>query len=266
MSKLVLQGLLKHRHLIWSLALREIQGRYRGSFGGVVWSFINPLIMLGVYTFVFSFVFQARWGASSGSRVEFALILFLGMITYGVFAETVNRSPSLIVSSPNLVKKVVFPLEVLPIVVLIAAVFHLLISLVAWTIIYVAFIGVPWPTFLLFPFVLAPLLLVTLGVSWIFASIGVFIRDATQFVAIFTTILLFVSPIFYPISALPEDYRFVLWLNPLTPVIEQVRAVAYWGALPDPLSWAISVLVGFVTAGVGYFFFQKTRKGFSDVL
>jgi lipopolysaccharide transport system permease protein len=222
--------------------------------------------MLGVYTFVFSFVFQARWGASSSSRVEFALILFIGMITYGVFAETVNRSPSLIVSSPNLVKKVVFPLEVLPIAVLIAAVFHLLIGLVAWTVIYVAFIGVLRPTFLLFPFVLAPLLLMTLGVSWIFASIGVFVRDATQFVTIFTTILLFMSPIFYPISALPEDYRFVLWLNPLTPVIEQVRAVAYWGALPDGLSWAISMLVGIVMAGIGYFFFHRTRKGFADVL
>jgi lipopolysaccharide transport system permease protein len=266
MATQALGRLLRHRHLIWSLAIREIQGRYRGSFGGIVWSFFTPLIMLAVYTFVFSVVFEARWGTASGSKIDFALILFLGMITYNVFAETVNRSPSLIVSNANLVKKVVFPLEVLPIVVLSAAVFHMLVSLLAWTLIYLVFIGLPQPTFLLFPLVLAPLLLVTLGLSWIFASIGVFIRDATHFVTISTTILLFMSPVFYPISALPENYRFVLWLNPLTPSIEQMRAVVYWGALPNPWSWSASALIGIAAAGVGYVFFQKTRKGFADVL
>jgi lipopolysaccharide transport system permease protein len=258
--------LCSYRHLILSLIHREIQGRYRGSLVGVFWSFITPLLMLVVYTFVFSVVFQSRWNAKSDSKTEFALVLFAGFIVFNFFSECLNRAPSLITSNVNYVKKVVFPLEILPIVIVGAALFHLLVSLVAWILAYIVFIGPPHPTIVFFPFVLMPLIALVLGITWFFASIGVYVRDSPHLISFITTILMFLSPIFYPIDRIPEQYQFALWLNPLTPAIEQFRAILYWGEMPDPLMLAKSALASAIVAALGYAWFQKTRKGFADVL
>lgn len=186
--------------------------------------------MLAVYTFVFSVVFQARWGAGSESKTEFALLLFAGLMMFNLFAECINRAPSLILSNTNYVKKVVFPLEILPAVTLLSALFHGLISLGVWLLAYLVF-GLPHATALYLPLIVLPFVLFILGLSWALASLGVFLRDVSQFIGVVTMTLMFLSPIFYPATALPEDYRHLLYLNPLTPVIEQTRDVLFWGKL-----------------------------------
>lgn len=259
-------SLWRNRDLTVALTKREVVGRYRGSFMGILWSFFNPVFMLAVYTFVFSVVFKARWSGGSESRTEFALVLFAGMIVFALFSECVNRAPSLILANVNYVKKVVFPLEILPFISLGAAAFHLLVSVAVWLIFYLIFFGVPHSTVLLLPIVLLPLVLFTLGLSWMLASLGVYLRDVGQIVGVFTTALLFLSPIFYPVTALPAEYQTLLHLNPLTPVIEQTRQVLVWGKLPDFGFWTAAMAAGAAVAWLGFAWFQKTRKGFADVL
>lgn len=264
--KEMLASLWRNRSLILALAKREVLGRYRGSAMGLLWSFFNPLFMLSVYTFVFSVVFRARWNTGSDSKTEFALVLFAGLIVFNLFAECINRAPGVIISNVNYVKKVVFPLEVLPFVTLVSGLFHAAISLGVWLLAYILFFGIPHATVLFLPLILMPLLLLVMGLSWTLASLGVYVRDVTQFITILTTVLMFVSPIFYPASALPDAYRSVLYLNPLTTVIEQLRAVLYFGRSPDFVLLAIYCGAALLIASLGFAWFQKTRKGFADVL
>lgn len=259
-------SLWRNRSLIHASAKREVLGRYRGSALGLLWSFFNPLFMLTVYTFVFSEVFKARWSAGSESKTEFALVLFAGLIVFNLFAECISRAPGLILSNPNYVKKVVFPLEILPFVGLLSAAYHMLISLIVWIVAYVILSGLPHTTVLLLPLIVLPFALFIMGLSWALASLGVFLRDVSQFIGVAVTTLMFLSPIFYPASALPETYRHILYLNPLTPVIEMTREVLYWGKLPDFALLGIYWLATVLIAWLGFAWFQKTRKGFADVL
>ena len=261
-------SLWRHRGLVAALVKREVAGRYRGSMLGILWSVVQPLLMLSVYTFVFSIVFKARWRQDTApvSQAEFALVLFAGLLVFNLFAECVNRAPGLIVSNVNFVKKVVFPLELMPCVALGTALFHAGISLLVWLVAYTLLIGPPHATLLLFPLVLLSLVLFILGVSWMLASLGVFLRDTGQMVGMVTTVLLFLSPIFYPVDALPERARALLMLNPLTPVIEQTREVLLWGRVPEWHVMAGTLALGALVACVGFAWFQKTRHGFADVL
>jgi len=262
----IFDSLWRNRELIKASAKREVLGRYRGSTMGLMWSFFNPLLMLSVYTFVFSVVFNARWGIEGGSKTEFALLLFAGLIIFNLLAECINRAPTLIVSNVNYVKKVVFPLEILPWVILLSALFHGMVSFGVWVLAYALLFGIPKITVLYLPLIILPFTLLVMGMSWALASLGVFLRDVSQFIGVITTVLLFVSPVFYPISALPEEYRHYLYLNPLTTVIEQTRNVVFWGTSPDFLLIGVYWLASISIAWLGFAWFQKTRKGFADVL
>lgn len=262
----MLASLWRNRELIKVCATREVLGRYRGSSAGLLWSFFNPVFMLAVYTLVFSGVFKARWSGGSDSKTEFSLVLFAGLIVFNIFSECFARAPSLIVSNVNYVKKVVFPLEVLPFVTLLSAVFHGAISLGVWILAYFIFFGLPHVTVLYIPLILLPFLFFVMGLSWALASLGVFLRDVSQFIGVVTTVLMFLSPIFYPASALPESYRKLMYLNPLTPVIEQTRDVLFWGKSPDFFMLGIFWLAAAIVAWLGFAWFQKTRNGFADVL
>ncbi|MDD2031072.1 ABC transporter permease [Pseudomonas sp. 39167] len=262
----LIASLWRNRSMITALVQREVVGRYRGSFMGILWSFFNPVFMLVVYTFVFSVVFKARWTGGSDSKTEFALILFAGLIMFNLFAECLNRSPTLILSNANYVKKVVFPLEILPWVAVGSALFHMAISLVVWLIAYTFLFGMPHLTVLLFPLIVLPLIFLIMGLTWALASLGVYLRDVAQFIGILTTVLMFLSPIFYPASALPEKYQHLLMLNPLTPTIEYAREVLFWGRVPDFTILSIYLTGSMVIAWLGFAWFQKTRKGFADVL
>lgn len=260
-------SLWRNRQLIIQMTRREVVGRYRGSIMGLAWSFFNPILMLVVYTFVFSVVFKAKWGGGGEqSQAGFAIVLFVGMIVHGLFAEMVNRAPGMILANVNYVKKVVFPLEILPVVGLGAALFHSLISLgVLLAAILLTNGSLAW-TAVFFPLVILPLLVATLGVAWFLVSIGVFVRDVGQITGMLTTVLMFISPVFYSVSALPERFQFWLMLNPLTFMIEQSRAVMIFGKLPDWTGLGIYTIASLVIAWSGFWWFQKTRKGFADVL
>ena len=256
----------RNRSLTRALIKREVVGRYRGSVLGILWSFFNPVFMLSIYTFFLSVVFKARWHSGNDSKTEFAIVLFAGMLVFNLFAETTNRSPGLIMSNVNYVKKVVFPLEILPWVSIGSALFHALISLGAWLIFYTFIFGVPHATAFLLPLVILPLILLTLGLSWFLASLGVYLRDVGQIVGIVTTALMFLTPVFYRITSLPAEYQQLLMLNPLTPAVQQARAVLVWGKIPDLGYFAVYFLVSLFVAWLGFAWFQKTRKGFADVL
>lgn len=262
----MVRSLWRHRELAAAMVQREVVGRYRGSVMGLLWSFFNPAFMLVIYTFVFSVVFKARWNVGSDSKTEFALVLFAGLIMFNLFAECLNRSPSLILSNASYVKKVVFPLEMLPWVALGSALFHALISLAVWLVAYAVLFGVPHLTVLYLPLVMLPLLLLIMGVSWFLASLGVYLRDVSQIIGVISTVLMFLSPVFYSGAALPEEYRQLLQLNPLTPVIEQAREVLFWGRAPDFAALSVYLLASALLAWLGFAWFQKTRKGFADVI
>lgn len=257
----------RNRSLVWQMTRREVVGRYQGSILGLAWSVFNPILMLVIYTFVFNVVFKARWsGVGEENKVSFAVVLFVGLIIHGLFAECVNRAPGLIIYNANYVKKVVFPLEILPVVAMGATLFHTLANLlVLLCIFFVVNFQLHWTSFL-FPIVAFPLIVGTLGVGMFLASLGVFLRDISQTVGLLTTVMLFLSPVFFPVSALPKEIQFWIILNPLTFIIEQSREILIWGRLPNWSGLTIYMSASLVVAWAGYWWFQKTRKGFADVL
>jgi lipopolysaccharide transport system permease protein len=255
-----------HRQLLLEMTRREIVRRYRGSVLGAVWLLLAPLLMLGVYAFVFGVVFQVRWGGVGDSKAMFAAVLFCGVSVFAVFADVLNRSPVLIVENTNYVKKVVFPLEILSYVAVLAASLHFLFSLAVLLVFTTVSIGFPSASVLALPLVLIPFLLVLVGLSWVVAAFGVFLRDVAQVTGFVTTALMFLSPVFYPITAVPEDYRHLLWLNPMSHVVEMLRAVVLFGQWPDwhqLVSWW-AVAMG--TMFLGHAIFRRLRGGFADVL
>ena len=260
------RSLWTNRQLIARMGQREIIGRYKGSAMGLAWSFITPLFMLAIYTFVFSVVFQARWGTSEESKTQFAVVLFAGLIVHTLFSDVINRAPQLVLGNVNYVKKVVFPLEILPVVQLLSATFHALVSVAVLIAAQLVFQGSLPITALLLPVVLLPFLLLTLGLAWCLASLGVFVRDVGQTISLITSVMLFMSPVFFPVQSLPPALQPWMHLNPLTFVIEQVREVVVWGRLPDWHGLAVYSLASIATAWLGFAWFQKTRKGFADVL
>lgn len=264
----LLRSASRNRDLLRQLTWREVIGRYRGSMLGLAWSFVTPFLMLLIYTFVFAVVFGARWGIEreGSSTTSFAVVMFIGIMIHGVFSDAVNRAPSLILDNTNYVRRVVFPLELLPVIALGSVLFHMLVSLAVWILVALFVFGsLPWTTLLL-PLVIAPLLIGTLGVCWILASLGVYVRDVGQTVGILTTAMLFLAPVFYPLDALPVAFRPLILANPLTFIIEQARDVLVWGRMPSPGGLAIYWVLALLTAQLGFWWFQKTRKGFADVL
>jgi len=262
----MITGILHNRQLIYQLVKRDIEARYKGSAIGMLWSLFHPIVMLAIYTFVFSFVFQARWDTGSENKTDFALVLFIGMIVHSLLAENISRAPSLIIGNVNYVKKVVFPLEILPWIALGTTLFHSVISLSVWAAFYfLVNQNFHW-TALFLPLVLVPLILFSIGFSLMFAAMGVFLRDIGQITGILATVLLFLCPIFYPISILPETFQIYMYLNPLTVIVEQAREVLLWGHVPNWKHLGFSFVSSLAIASIGYYIFQKTRPGFADVL
>lgn len=262
---LMLTSFWEHRELLRELVKRDIMNRYQGSFGGACWSFAYPLFMLGVYTLVFGTFFRMRWGGA-GSTLEFSLVLFSGLIIFNFFSECLNRAPGLVAGQPNYVKKVVFPLEIYPWVAVGSAFFNAVVSFAAWMIFYGILHGAPSASLLLLPLVVAPLIPVVLGLGWILSSIGVYVRDIAQVVGIATQALMFLSPVFFSLDAVPEKLRGLMLLNPLTFIMVEARRVMLQGELPDFSGLAVYLLAALIFSWAGFALFQKLRDGFSDVI
>ena len=256
-----------NRQLVTQMTKREVVSRYRGSLIGLAWSFFNPLLMLAIYTFVFSIVFKARWGVTEeNSRAGFAVILFVGIIIHGVLSECILKAPELVLNNVSYVKRIMFPLEILPWVVVGSALFHALVSLVVLLVAQLVLgHGIPW-TVILFPLVMLPLVFTALGFTWLIASTSVYVRDLRMVTGLFTTALMFLAPVFYPLSALPQEFRGLVMLNPLTFIIEEGRKVLITGDLPNWPGLMIYSVMAVAFAWLGYWWFQRTRNGFADVI
>ncbi len=254
--------------LLISLTQRDVIARYKSSILGIFWSLITPLLMLGVYTFIFGSVFQAKWSSpKTGETVEsFAVTLFSGLIIFQLFADVISRCPNLIVDNKNLVTKIVFPVEILMPSIVLSALFHFLVNLIVLCVFQILLLGYIPLESLLLPIIVFPVCLLMLGLGWFLSSIGVFLRDINQFIGTLLTAMLFLSPIFYPLSALPEWLQPWLLLNPLSVPVEAARNILIFSTFPDftalLIYWAISIAIAFF----GYFVFMRARKGFSDVL
>jgi lipopolysaccharide transport system permease protein len=258
--------LVKDAPLALTLIRRGIEQRYRGSVLGVLWAFLTPLLMLTVFTLVFGVIFQSRWAGQTDNIYQFAIVLFAGITTYTLFSEVVGGAPVLIAAQPNLVKKVVFPLEILPVIAVGEALFQALIAYGLLIVMNTVFGQGFHFSCLALPLLLIPLLLTALGVSWFLAALGVFVRDISQFIQPLLTALLFMSAVFYPVSSLPESIRGAMVYNPIAIAIEMVRNALVFGTLPDGQTLAGSLVVSLIIATLGYMFFQKTKRGFADVL
>jgi lipopolysaccharide transport system permease protein len=261
---LFVNSLVDNWRLILRMTKRDVVGRYRGSLFGIVWSFFNPLLMLAVYSFVFGLVFKAKWGTDT--TINFAVILFTGLIFHGFLGECIGRAPGIIVANATYVKKVVFPLDTLIWVSVFSSLFHFFISLFILMLALIAFSqSIPW-TWVYLPFVLLPLFFVCLGISWLLASLGVFIRDIAQMTGIVVTILLFLCPIVYPLEVIPEVYQKYILMNPLTIIVEQARAILVFGKAPDFMSLFLYGVAAVIFCQLSYLWFSKTKRGFADVL
>lgn len=264
----IFRSIHSNRNLILNMTRREIKKKYQGTFLGLAWSFISPLLMLLVYTFVFTVVFKSRWGNSNGeeNQFEFVVTLFAGLIVFNLFSELLNQSPLLIVNNVNYVKRVVFPLEVLSIILAGSALFNALVNVIVLLIMQLILRGQIPVTVVFFPVVFLPVLLLGLGASWFFSSLGVYIRDIGQILGFLTTILLFTSAVFFPVSAIPQNYQQLLKLNPLVVLIEEARNVLVYGIFPNWIALLFLSVLSSLVAWIGFWWFQKARKGFADVL
>lgn len=261
-----LDALLRYPSLTVELTKRDIQGRYRGASFGMGWSLISPFLLLLIYTFAFGTVMGGRWPQAHDQGTSFSIILFAAIIVHSFFAECLTKAPLLIVSNPNFVKRVVFPLEILPWPMVLSALFHVLMNTGIFILLRLVMDGAFSWTIVFLPVVLLPLVVLSLGMSWMLASLGVYLRDIAQVTGVASMAFLFLSSALMPVEAVDARYRWVFLANPLTFIIDQARDVMLWGDLPDWKGLAIYMLVAVVVMYAGLAWFRATRKGFADVL
>lgn len=265
MKNSVFQVVWRHRSLVLELVKREFSGRYRGSFGGVFWSLAQPLFMLSVYTLAFGVILKTRWGFS-GDTKDYAFMLFAGLIVFNTFSECLRRAPTLVTSNPNFVKKVVFPLELLPIVMVVAAIAHALISILVWLAGYMLIYGAPKLTLLYFPIILLAFLPILLGLGWLLAALGVIVRDVDQLTGMISHALLFLTPIFFSIDAAPAILQRALMINPLTFIVDQFRQAMFVGIAPDLRGLAVYLVLATAFSAASLFIFRRLRSSFADLV
>ncbi|MFH1114444.1 MAG: ABC transporter permease [Pseudomonadota bacterium] len=259
--------LMKHRELISLFAWREFEGKYKGTYLGLVWAFLSPLLSLAVYFFVFSIVLGTKFSSMEGAgRTDFALILFGGIVVYNIFAVSASKAPLSIAEQTSFVKKVVFPLEILPVAALCASLLNAVLGLSMLIPALLVFSPKISSTLYLFPLVLIPMAAFSLGVSWLLGSLGVFAKDLGQAMAILLQLLFFASPVLYPLSAVPESLQGFMRLNPLTTILENTRRTLVLGQGLEWAWWAVITVVSLVVMQLGYVWFMKTKRYFADVM
>lgn len=262
----MLKTLYKNSYLVKQLVKKDIQSRYQGSVLGVLWSFIVPILMLCIYTFIFSEVFEAKWDIDTSDKYQFALVLFCGLCAFNLVGEVMNRSTVLIASNTNYVKKVIFPLEILPVVITLSSLFTCVVSfailIVAKIILYHDISSTLW---LIIP-MFVPLVVLAVGLGLFISALSVYLKDVGNVISVIVTVLMYLSPVFFPLSAVPEDFRGVCEMNPMTYIIENFRNVVLYGEMIDWGYYGISCLVAFVFYIIGKIVFMRAKEGFADVL
>ncbi len=263
----LIKSIYINRDLVIQLTKRNILLKYRGSLLGFFWSFLQPLIQLAIYTFAFSFVFKAKWGLPDENHFDFALILFASLTVFNLLGESMREAPYLILSHASYVKKVVFPLELLSVSSVLTVLFNTMISLLIFILIF-AFLGgtkIPGSIFML-PFILIPLVFLSVAASFFISSLCVYFRDIAQVVGNAITILLFVSPVFFSLDRISSKYHWIMLLNPLTHILDSSRKVMIFGGYPQITYISVYWIFSIIVLAVGFWWFQRTRVSFADII
>jgi lipopolysaccharide transport system permease protein len=255
----------EHSGLIRSMVRRDLTSRYKGSIMGLAWAFITPAVMIVIFTLIFQGIFNARFGAQEG-YLSYGIHLFCGLLPWLAFSDGIQRSTTSLIENVNLVKRVVFPIEALPVNVALSALVNQMIGTVILIVAALIVEQTVRPTVLLLPLLMAPQLLATIGLGWLMASLGVFIRDMPQFNQLAMSAWLYLTPIFYPENKIPEGFRWVVNLNPMAPLIRSYRRILLEGRLPDWRGLMITLVFALVCFIFGYWWFERTKKAFADVL
>lgn len=256
----------RHRNLTRELVRNEILGRYRGASFGMLWSLLSPFMMLVVYAIAFGSILKGRWPQVGDTHAEFGLVIFVGIFVHGFFGECFTRAPRLMLDNANYVKRVVFPLDILPWTMVLSALFHLAMNVLVFCLLSFFVYRQLSPLVILLPVVLAPLVLLTVAVSWVVSSLGVYLRDIMQVAPVVSTAMFFLSSAIVPVQAVPEQYQLLFHLNPLTFFIDQAREVALWGRPPDWAGLGLYAIGGLVAVFLAHAWFRRTSRGFADVL
>ncbi|MBV1774740.1 ABC transporter permease [Burkholderiaceae bacterium DAT-1] len=259
-------GLSWKLDLLLNLARRDVDARYRGSFLGFFWSFINPLAMLGAYAFVFGMVFKVRWtGAGSGNSPEFVAMIFSGLLIFNLFAEVLHRSVQVMAENVNYVKKVVFPLDILPVSLVLSGVIHAFIAFALLLVVVAITLGLHWSA-LLAVFYWIGYLFFLIGTAYCVAAIAVYVPDTKHVVTFLCAFMQFMSPVFYPVSAVPESFRWLMQLSPITFPIEGIRSCLIHGEAVNTMPLVAYVLLTILFAYLGRAFFMRLKGGFADAI
>jgi lipopolysaccharide transport system permease protein len=262
-----LSNYLNNKFLVYSFLKREIIQRYKGSFFGLIWSILNPLFMLLIYTFIFSEVFNVRWESNSTSKIEFGLMIFSGLMIFNIFSDCLSKSPYLILNNSNYVKKIIFPTEILVYSIVGSALFHFLVNLIVFGGIYFfTYNKIQTSIFFFLPLIIFSYLLFIMGICLVYSALTVFVRDFANFNQILITIFLFASPIFYPISMIPENYHFIFNLNPLSFPIESFRNIVFFNEIPQISSFFLYLSFSILIFSIGVKLFMKLRPHFPDFI
>ena len=257
---------IKNKDLISILLIREIAYKFKGSFLGILWMILTPIILIVIFTFIFGEVFDIKWMDIPESKEYFALILFSGLMVFNFFAESISKAPLLFVTNSSYIKKIIFPLEILPIVSVLSSSVQLIVSFVVWVAFYLIIVGTPNLNILLLPIIMLPFVFILFGLTFLFSTLGVFVRDTNNIINLITTLLLFLSPIFYPISVIPEQYQLYIYLNPVAYQIELTRDLMMWGNTPNLISFLIYFILAFMFYLLTLKFFSNNKDRFIDVM
>jgi lipopolysaccharide transport system permease protein len=257
-------GLFRHHYLISQFVRRDVLLKYRGSYLGIGWSFLYPLLLLAAFTLIFGGVLGARWGGQK-SQLELALFIYCGLVVFTPFAEIASTTPRLLHANQVYVKKILFPTEILPVIALLSASVHACVNL-GILIIAAACAGQLHATTLLLPIILLPVWLLTLGAAWFLAAAGCFVRDLVHVMPVLTQLLLFLSPVFYPADVAPPLLRQFHMISPLAVAIQDTRAALLDGTAPRWDIWLAMLITGMLVAVLGYLFFCRSKEEFADVL
>lgn len=262
----MLKTLYKNSYLLKQLVKKDIKQRYQGSVLGILWSFIVPILMLIIYTFIFSEVFQAKWDIDTSDKYQFALVLFCGLCVFNLVGEVMNRSTVLIASNTNYVKKVIFPLEIFPVVITLSSLFTCLISFVILIVAkLILYHNVSSTLYLIIP-MFVPLIILAVGLGLFISAVSVYLKDVGNAISVIVTVLMYLSPVFFPLSAVPESFRGVCEVNPMTYIIENFRNVVLYGEMINWKYYGISCLVALAFYFIGKVVFMRAKEGFADVL
>lgn len=267
----MVRSIWEHRRLIGNFASRDLAERHKGALLGMGWNFLSPLLTLAVYTIVFGYIFGQRWDKGNlPDKLDFPLTFFAGNILFHIFAECANRGPTLVSGKPNLVRKVVFPLEILPVAAVWSACVQAIIT-AALLLVVLALVGgigaLHWHI-VLFPVVMLPLVMISIGVAWALSAIGVFLRDLRHVVVVCTQLLMFMTPLFYKVDRIPEQYpwlRAIIEHNPMSVIVESGRRILLWGEMPDWVALQWTIVFGAGVMLIGHFIFSAMRRSMADV-